>query len=199
MRREPPSFGRVAFGGVLLAATVTLGLVGCGSRGPLEADGLATNLTPPPDAASDDAAVPPDGATPRADAGPIQSAIACGGCVISTCREPITACLQDEACRSTFQCVVTTCLAGGSGMDPACLFKCASTAPGGAIGALAVFQCLTGSCGADCGPVLEGLGGLLGGAGGGRLSGAREQQVSIDAFRTVMAPWPDLMPPVDSR
>jgi hypothetical protein len=199
MRRELPSLPRLAFGAGLLAMTVTLALGGCGARGPLDADDLATNVTANPDAADPQGSGVGSGGGPDAgpgggpggnpgrpggpgaggpggpDGGGIGGIIACGTCVAKSCQAPILSCLQSTACRTAFQCVASKCLTSGT-PNPACLLGCASGDPSGALGVISILTCLTTSC-PDCTSVLTGgLGGGggrggRGGRGGGRPGG----------------------------
>ena len=161
----PRSSFVIAFSAVVL-------VVACGARGPLDDDGPLvsadaattdgpTSLT---DADLPDASI--DGPSLR-DAEPDAaseggSIIDCGQCVIGTCGTSILMCLQSTGCRTTLQCVATTCLSGGT-PDLACVVGCAAGDLSGALEIFQVFQCVTGTCGSDCGSV---LGGLLGGLGG---------------------------------
>jgi hypothetical protein len=156
---------------VTLFMTVTAGIVvACGARGPLDDDapldaGAAADVTTVD--VVDAAPEPPDAPPPIKDAAPEGGSIlGCGTCLIGMCSKDILACVQDTACRTTFQCVATTCLSSGT-PDPACLFKCASGDVNGALKIFTIFQCVTGSCGTDCNSVLAGLLGGLGGLGGG--------------------------------
>lgn len=148
----------------------SLCIAACGARGPLDDDPLDAGTTV--DAAPVelvDAAPPVPEAAPLVDAGPEGgSIIACGSCLVGKCSQGILQCVQDTACRATFQCVVTGCVSGGS-PDPACLFKCASGDPKAALKIFSILECVTATCGSDCGSVLGGvLGGLGGGGGGGK-------------------------------
>ncbi len=152
-----------------LFCALGFGLVGaCGSRGPLDAEealpaGGAADAQAA-DAAGDAAVLAdatPDRGDARTDGGPV-GPIACGLCVAQGCGAPILACVQNPSCARTFQCVTTSCVSGGT-LDPACLVRCASGDPGGALQILQIFQCLTTKCGPDCASIL----GLLGGGGGG--------------------------------
>lgn len=213
MRRELPSLPRLVFGASVVLGVVTAGLAGCGSRGPLDLDdpnGTGTGAKvpdagspsdSPPDAQVpvDDASVPPptpDAAPPKADAGPIQTVIECGSCVAKSCGDKILACIASESCRGTFQCVASTCLASGSGVNIGCLLGCAGKDPAGALAVLDVFTCLTATCGSDCGSILDLLG-KLGGLGGNKNltadPGADEQVISEAAFRAVTSRWPELL------
>jgi hypothetical protein len=157
---------------VTLLAFVTWGLVvACGIRGPLDVDpaggaddddddGGATSSpeastgTAESDAAAEAAAPPIADAGREAEAaapGPLQ----CAGCLLGSCGEGVIACLTDQACRDTFQCVVTDCLAGGGGLDFQCVTGCVSDLDT-AVELFAIVQCVTGTCGTNCGGVLPG-------------------------------------------
>ena len=137
--------------GVVFGSTHAI-LAACGSRGPLDDDGpldagaadvLAADVTPIIDASPP----PPDGPVDaRPDAGNILS---CGTCLFGQCSQGILKCVQTPACQKTLQCVLTTCVSGGS-PDPACLFKCASGDVGSTLALLQIFTCVTGKCGPDC-------------------------------------------------
>jgi hypothetical protein len=153
------------------AAPLALGLVGavsvgaCGSRGPLDGEGP---LSDGADAAVD--ARPEAG--PGRDAAPEGGSIlGCGTCLFSQCTSGLTQCVTDAGCRATFQCAVTSCLAGGS-PSTACLLQCASGDPQGALKIFQILQCVTATCGGDCNPLLSGLLGGLGGLGGAGGAGA---------------------------
>lgn len=151
---------------------VVLVLDGCGSRGALE--GSTDEVDAAPEAAPpEEVAAPEDASTLDAgrEGGQI---VACGACVLGTCGQSILACFQSEGCRAIFGCVASECLGGGGsagGLDPGCLIGCAGSDPAAVLQVVNVFQCVTRECGADCGSVLDGLGGGGGGsrdAGGGR-------------------------------
>lgn len=130
---------------------------------------------PPPDAASDakdffDTLPPiPDGALGD-----------CVACLEEECGEEINACYNDPTCVEGIQCTVTECLAGGGGggagggggggggIDFQCVLGCFDNDMGSAMTALAVFQCVTQSCGEDCG---MGSGGAGGGSAFGEMNG----------------------------
>lgn len=181
-------------------------LSGCGSRGPLDDTPAATlaDASPPIVDGAVDTDAGDDAAAPE-DASREASTVACGACVLTTCGQTIFACLQDEACRTVFQCVATTCLAGGDGANPTCIFGCASGNPAGALGVLGVFQCVSRDCGGDCGPLLAGLGNLPGGGSGfssaDERASAATPRVPVDreAFAEVFSRWPALLTPVTTR
>ncbi|HVH47100.1 MAG TPA: hypothetical protein VM925_32380 [Labilithrix sp.] len=198
MRREPFSFAPL--GALLLGASVTVALGACGSRSPLDTE--ATNVSTS-DAAADEGrpssadATAPEAAKPPVDAGrdATASAISCGTCVLTTCGSKILGCLQSEPCRAVFQCVTTTCLASGGDVDPICLFQCAKDDPAGALGVLAVFDCITKDCGADCGALLGGLGGIPGGGkqgASGKAGNHEAEGAESETLREILSPWPAL-------
>lgn len=194
-------------GAGLSIAAVSMGA--CGSRGPLDGD-------PPPDAATDTAAVidatpdvGPDTAVP-VDAGRESggSILECGTCLFGECSDGILACVQDAACRAIFQCVITDCFAGGGGSpSPACLLKCANGDLTAGLKILQIFTCVTGTCGPDCGSL---LGGLLGGLGGGSSSGsssgggssgstpdAGKKARALPPIAKAFSRWPELCGPLE--
>ncbi|HEY6461845.1 MAG TPA: hypothetical protein VIY73_16885 [Polyangiaceae bacterium] len=166
------------------AALVAGLLVACGARGPLDitvieqgpadadvdAPGVDAGIDASETGTGDgslDAADAPDEGAPGFDGGPI---VNCGSCVIQNCGSQLLTCIQSTTCRTALQCVVTTCLSGGT-PDPTCVLGCANgdaTALGDLVGA---FECVIGTCGAQCTSVLGGLGGLGGGGGGGGGAG----------------------------
>lgn len=158
----------------LFPATLIAGLaVACGARGPLditvievapdaEVDAPATDAST--DAADAQDATEDEGGGPGGfDAGPI---VNCGSCVAGSCGPQLLACIESTGCRDALQCVVTTCLSGGT-PSITCIEGCASSDGGSAstlpelIGA---FTCIVESCGSQCTSV---LGGLTGGGGAG--------------------------------
>ncbi|AKV00937.1 hypothetical protein AKJ09_07600 [Labilithrix luteola] len=160
---------------VLMGASATV--TACGARGPLEAD-------PPVDAAVADAAtadVETVQPTP-ADAGQKEpSLLACGDCLASQCSSSILACIQAPACRDSFLCVAQDCLSSGS-FDLGCMTKCASGDTSGLFQMLDIYQCVTSTCGPDCGTFLQGaLGALGGGNGNGNGNGKNRDAGARDA------------------
>jgi predicted small lipoprotein YifL len=170
-----------------LALVSTLGA--CGSRGPLDADPLDAGA---PDVAAADVTLapePPEDPPPVVDAGAEGGSIlGCGICVVRECGEKIRECVLSPTCRETFQCVVTECFASGGGFQPACLLQCAAGDPKGALQMLSIFQCVTETCGDDCGPLLDGVLGGGGGGGGGFGGGGKEAAPIARAFSA----WPEL-------
>jgi hypothetical protein len=173
MSRVDPSSISLPRGLRLVRAALPVSLVGaalvlaCGSRGPLDEDG-------PLDAgsAADVVTVEPDDAAPPPDAASVDAApeggsiVGCGTCLVKACSQDIVQCVQEPGCRATFQCVITDCLKSGA-PDAACMFTCASGDAKGALQIVQILQCVTGTCGTDCNPVLAGALGALGGLGGG--------------------------------
>ncbi len=179
-------------GGAAIALSACIAVVAaCGSRGPLDDEarevdaGSADALT---DVVVTDAPVD----APRESGG----LIACGTCIVGQCGMGIVQCLQSTGCRTTLQCVVTTCLVGGS-PDAACLAGCASGDPSGVLQMFQIFQCFTDVCGVDCGPILGGLlgggtgrGGGRGGGGGRRPAGGAQ---SVPPLAEILSSqWPEL-------
>lgn len=184
-----------AAAGLALASFVAI-TVACGSRGPLDDDGPIDAATGAVDALPGDTAPIIDAAPPPKD-GPSDSReggtiIECGSCLIGQCGADILKCVQATGCRTTLQCVATTCLAGGN-PDPACLFKCAAGDVSGALQIFQIFQCVTGKCGADCGSVLGGLlGGGGGGGGGGKDAGKGKARQDHPFAQVLYSHWPEL-------
>jgi hypothetical protein len=191
-----------------LAAVLALGSIaaaaapGCGSRGPLDtgpygedAGGAGNGAA---DAAPEAEAAPTADAAPDApkDAGHDATIVDCANCLFTDCSMPILACIQSPPCQQAFQCVLGTCFGsgGGGGLDPACLLKCASSSPTGALQVLQVFMCVTGTCGPDCASLLSGLGGLGGGGGGGRRDAGMMIRPPI---ARAFSRWPELCGPED--
>src|SRR3984957_11035802 len=79
-----------------------------------------------------------DSGRPAFDGGPI---VNCGTCVAQSCGQQLLTCIESTTCRTALQCVVTTCLTGGT-PDPSCAEGCANgdiTVLGQLIGA---FTCI---------------------------------------------------------
>jgi predicted small lipoprotein YifL len=155
---------------VAAAALALVAIAACGSRGPLDVDGPLVVATEAGEASvgQEGGPSPGDGAadqvSPPKDAGKEGgSIIDCPVCLLQDCGQKIFACIQTPACAGTLQCVLQTCLTGGS-LNPVCAFNCAQGDPAGALQVLQVFQCVTQTCGDDCGALL----GLLTGGGGGK-------------------------------
>jgi hypothetical protein len=171
----PAAFGSTGRGWLVGLAAIGGGcaMAACGSRGPLDFDVAITSA----DASSDVVAVDAAGEAAaadaardaRAEAGP--SLAQCGSCVAQQCGASILACVQNPGCQRIFQCVAQQCLSSGT-PSPSCLVQCAGGDLRAAAQVLAIYTCITSSCGADCTAVLGGLGGgFPGGGGGGRDSG----------------------------
>ena len=160
MTNRPRNFATLATScgaAVPLLVLASLCIAACGARGPLDDGPLNAGTADAAPVEVVDAAPAVPEAAPPVDAGPQGgSIIACGSCLVGKCSQGILQCVQDTACRATFQCVVTDCLSSGS-PDPACLFKCASGDAKGALKIFTIFQCVTATCGGDCGSVLSGL------------------------------------------
>lgn len=186
---------------VLLGATaLAVVFSACGSRGPLDADppredDAAVDVEAPD--ASSEATTRDATADAPVDARRDASILGCGICVVQDCQAPITACIQSAPCQRAFQCVLTTCLAGGGGLDTGCLLQCGAQDLQGALQILAVFQCLTGTCGDVCGELLGGIPGLPGGGGGGppppRPDAGRAR--ARTPLEEVFSAWPELVSP----
>ncbi len=175
-----------------------IGAIGCGGRGPLE-ESAPSSAT--------DAGVDAVVAAP-ADAGREAGVLACGSCVVTTCGQPILACVQSAPCRDVLRCITSTCAGGAGtvgrdggarGVDTGCILGCATNDISGGLAVLGVFQCLTGTCGGDCSTVLGGLAGGaglgLGGLGGGGAAPPPGKALPIDGedLVEVLAPWPELL------
>ncbi len=188
----------VVLGCVVSVVTVS---TACGSRAPLDFE-LYNNSSL---SALDGATVGPDGAVnpdpdggvgPRKDTGPDGNPLVnCGSCVATQCGPTVLTCVTNTGCRDVLQCAMLNCLQGG--LDPTCLFKCASGNPGGALQAAGVIQCVTTNCGDSCLSAFGGIGGGIGGGGGGggrmpESSNLEERQVQRDAVCEMMSPWNEL-------
>ncbi|MEO7113524.1 MAG: hypothetical protein ABI183_24005 [Polyangiaceae bacterium] len=196
---------------VLVAFFLAAVLGACGSRGPLDDDIVAVTDAGITDAITDQVSLPDvavvDSAPPVVDAG--TGLIQCGTCVAQQCGPDVTQCLTDPSCQAVLTCVATTCFnlggiggeggggGGGGGIDPSCLLGCTSSGGSGVGEALGIFQCITGSCGSQCGGLLGGLGGLGGGIpdpappapGSNRHVADRDRSAM---FEHAFSAWPEL-------
>ncbi len=136
---------RTSRAAVLLAALSFIAVVAaCGARGPLDDDAFPDAGGTGADVGTVDVSTIPDAAPPPLDA-PAEatseggSIIECGACLITSCGADILKCIQATGCRTTLQCVATTCLGSGT-PSPACLFNCASGDPTGALQIFQIFQ-----------------------------------------------------------
>jgi hypothetical protein len=196
--------GSLCFASLLAAA--------CGSRGPLDSDGVIGATDASVEAAPTSTTTVPD-AGPDARTGPdLPPIVDCGICLIGECGQPILSCVGNAPCQRAFQCVITEC--GGS-FSGSCVLQCAAKEQQGALQLLGILQCVTGKCGADCTDLLGGLGGLggSGGSGGGtpptpRDGGPRPAFAprGVDetvpsgrdnraAFERAFSAWPELLTP----
>jgi predicted small lipoprotein YifL len=154
----------IPFGAVTVAA--------CGSRGPLQLDvvEVAADASSSVDAAADVAADTQEADVHEAgvaDAPHEASLASCGQCVAQMCGQQVLMCLTDTTCRTTLQCVAQMCLGGGGGgLNFQCAVGCAGGDPSKLGGLIALFSCVTMTCGSDCTGALAGLGG-----GGGTRDG----------------------------
>jgi hypothetical protein len=170
-----------------VSAVVGLLLVACGARGPLEdvqvvdvlvtPDGAPANTTSGTGSTSDgggnsssseDAGGPGTGPGSGSSSGGTGfpgipglsddgGIVSCLTCVGSQCTSQIEACVTDTSCASSLQCIVTTCLAGGTGGGGvSCFTNCAGTS--GLTSLLPILECVGGACGGSCGSVIGGLG-----------------------------------------
>ena len=170
--------GRAA---IAVAVSALVLVAACGSRGPLDVviveegpgdaavDVVTVDVTEEPEAgdAAADAEDAAEEAAPGFDGGPL---INCGSCIAQSCGQQLITCISSTACRTALQCVVTTCLSGGT-PNLNCIGTCTQgdpTVTGDLVGA---FTCVITSCGTQCASVLGGLGGGGGGAGGGGSGG----------------------------
>jgi hypothetical protein len=108
-------------------------------------------------------------AFPLPDSGPVGE---CVSCLKTNCDSQINACYNNTACWQGVQCAAQKCLntggTGGSGgggqVDMQCMLGCFNNDVSSAMQAYGAFQCVTGSCGTECG--MNGSGGSGGGTGG---------------------------------
>lgn len=118
-----------------------------------------------------------DAGIPIPDSGPVGE---CTGCLADKCAKSINACYNNPNCLQGIQCAVQKCFAGGlpvggggatGGQDFGCLLACFNNDVQAAFGAIQMFQCITSTCGAQCGGGILGDGGgfPLGGLGGGQM------------------------------
>ncbi len=131
-------------------------------------------MFPPPEAGPD-AKDFFDALPPLPEGGPLGDCVAC---LQQECSEPINECYNDPNCVEGIQCTVTECTSGGGGgagggggggLDFACVLDCFNNDMGSVMTAVAVFQCVTESCGDECG--MGGGGGAGGGGAGGGSGG----------------------------
>lgn len=162
-----------------LALPIAMSVAACGGRGPLEidtdtldaGDQDATNgldATTQSDGEIPDA-TPSTDATTRTDARAVDAGrdaggftidtgipiVNCGLCVAQSCGQDLLACIQSVPCRTTLQCVTTTCLGGGT-PDPACVLKCSNGDTTALLQIFKVFQCIVSNCGQSCLALLGG-------------------------------------------
>lgn len=125
---------------------------------------------------------------PLPDSGPVGE---CVGCLQENCNDAINKCYNDPNCVDGIQCAITDCFAssalgggqggpgglgglgGGNGLDFQCLLGCFGGDPTAVFAAVQTFQCITQTCGDQCGGGILGDGGgfPLGGLGGGPTPG----------------------------
>jgi len=170
----------------------------CGARGPLDTpDYYFNGLDGSDEASTDEGGSDTDGAADAAghtdgrapDAGAdAANPIDCAVCVGQSCSNQIIACVTSQSCLGTLNCVFSKCLTGGS-VNPVCAFGCAGEAgPSGLLDVLAVFQCITSSCGADCNSLIGGLGGGLDGIGGSGGGGGGKGSMNGMSERAYQGP-----------
>ena len=153
-------------------ASVAIGLVACGARGPLDVpEEIFVVAESGADASDAEGAAPtPDGSlagdaiAPIKDAGgDVASPINCAVCVGESCSNQILACATNQACLNALQCIFGQCLSSGQ-VNATCALGCSGDGGATAIlDVLAILQCVTSACGPDCDSVLAGLGAGLGG------------------------------------
>lgn len=194
------ALGSLCFASLLAAA--------CGSRGPLDSDGVVDVADASVDASPTTTSTVPE-AGPDARPGPdLPPIVDCGICLVGECSQPILSCIANASCQRAFQCVITEC---GGNFSGSCVLQCAAKEQQGALQLLGILQCVTGKCGDDCTDVLGGLGGLGGsgsGGGGGTppptrdggrpgfspegASGARDNRAAVER---AFSAWPELLTP----
>lgn len=166
--------------GLFPATVIAVLAVACGARGPLDIIVVEEAPDADVDAAVDVSVVDAADASDAHDAaeeeggggfdgGPI---VNCGSCVVQSCGTQLLTCIESTTCRTALQCVVTTCLSGGT-PDITCIGTCAGSDPTTLADLIGAFTCIIETCGAQCTSVLGGLtGGGGAGAGGGGAGGA---------------------------
>lgn len=159
--------GKGGTGGTGGAGGSTPGKGGTGGSTPGKGGTGGSNTDPPIDIF--------DAGIPLPDSGPVGE---CVTCLEQNCKSSINGCINDSSCTGGIQCAVTTCLGGGGmpggggpgGLDFQCLLGCFDGDLGAVLTAVQAFQCVTGTCGEQCGGALGGIGGgggPFGGLGGG--------------------------------
>lgn len=143
----------------LPASFVVLVIAACGSRGPLDINGI--------DYDHPDTGVVTDGGVMMADTGPDVappgdagregSLINCGTCIAQKCGAQLLACFQSMPCRGALQCAVQNCAGGMNGFDLQCMLSKCSMYLQGFAQLLPVATCVATNCGQDC---LGALGGM---------------------------------------
>ncbi len=112
---------------------------------------------------------------PLPDSGPVGECVAC---LQDKCDSAINGCYNSADCTAGIQCALTTCAGGGGnplggggsggGLDFGCLLGCFNGNINAVFSAVQAFQCITQTCGSNCGGDILGDGGFpLGGLGGG--------------------------------
>ena len=159
---------------VIAGASLGL-LVACGARGSLDDQiiDVYPDAGPTFDASIDVADAAPDVAPDAAEEAGDDAAdgggnpvVDCVTCVGQMCGTDLVQCLTNTDCRADVQCIVQTCLTGGSGgVDFQCIGGCTSSDPAAGGEAITAFTCILTGCGSQCTSLLGGLGGLGGGGG----------------------------------
>jgi hypothetical protein len=131
--------------------------------------GPDVDATPPKDVTVNDSKDLFDSLPWWPDSGPLGE---CAQCLQTQCGDAINACYNDASCWGGIQCAIPQCFLGGSGgssgaggggggqINYACLLDCFDNKMSSIMEALAMFQCITSTCGSSCG-----LGGFAGAAG----------------------------------
>lgn len=142
----------------VVACVPLIVIAACGSRGPLDINGVDYK----PDSGIADASID-TGIDTGVDTGVVDagrdgtSLVNCGQCVTQKCASQFLACFQSMACRDALQCAVMNCAGGMNGFDPQCLLQKCSKFLSGFGQLLPVVTCVTQNCGQDCLGVLGGM------------------------------------------
>jgi hypothetical protein len=156
-----------------LVASISFVCVACGSRGPLDEPEFVdvTSDSGAPEGGTGDGgglgADASDGGMSVDASRDANTPIDCAVCIGQSCSNTILACVTSLSCLSTVQCVFGGCLSNGQ-VNPSCALGCTGdSGPSGLLDVLAILECVTQACGANCDSLLAGLGAGLGGGGGG--------------------------------
>jgi hypothetical protein len=98
-----------------------------------------------------------DALPPLPDSGPVGE---CVNCIRDKCGNAVNACYNDDACVQGITCAIPKCLLGEGGLGDSggalgmlnvpCLMDCFANNFGAMAEAVAMFQCITQTCGSDC-------------------------------------------------